>query len=125
MAQAIIYKCIEDVVKDSEIVYMKDKKDRKRVFEYNLNDKNAKSKLLKGAKRIPFELVKNTVSWNLIFNIGSWNNVVLPSVRYWNEVQGIRTCKVGSALIRAASVKTGSDANGKDVDTQIVFFVDQ
>ena len=111
-------------MKDSEAVSYIDK-DKGRTFVYSLTDKNAKARLLKGAKRIPFEIVKNSVSWNLVFNIGSWNNVVLPSVRYWNEVQGFRTCRIGSTIIRAASVKTGLDATGKHVDTQIVFFVNR
>ena len=112
---------IDAVVKDSEtqtnLV--------RRQFDYKLNDKNAKSKLLKAAKRIPFEIVKNTGSMNLVFNVGSWNNIVLPSIRYWNQVKGEQTCKVGGSTVRIASVKTGMETGGKHVDTQIVFFIDR
>jgi hypothetical protein len=122
MFKDIEFECLDDIVKDSEVACPSDEE---RIFKYNLDDKNAKAKLLKGAKRIPFELVKKSVSWNLLFNIGSWNNIVLPSIRYFNEVKGDKTCKVGSSIVRAVSVKTGTEASGKHIDTQIVFFVNR
>jgi hypothetical protein len=74
--------CIEDIVNDSEV--MKSSENR-RTFEYNLNDKAAKGKLLKGAKRDSLEVVKNQTSTNLVFNVGAWNHLVLPSIKYWNQ----------------------------------------
>ena len=80
MAKSVEFNCVEDLVNHSEKVSQV--VEQERSFEYNLSDKNAKAKLLKGAKRIPFELVKKTSSINLVFNLGSWNNVVLPSINY-------------------------------------------
>ena len=36
-----------------------------------------------------------------------------------------KTCRIGSTTIKIASVKTGTDAGGKHVDTQIVFFLNR
>ena len=109
-------------VTDSEVTQYKEDN---RQFKYNLNDTKAKSKLLKGAKRIPFELVKNNGSLNLLFNVGSWNHVVLPSIRYWNEIKGDKTCKIGSSTVRISSVNVGMETGGKHVDTLIVFVINR
>ena len=71
MAIAIECLSVADLVKDSEVINYSEKK---RTFDYDLNEKAAKAKLLKGARRISFE----------VFNLGSWNKVVLPSFRYWD-----------------------------------------
>ena len=52
---AIELQGIDDIVKDSE---MMKKTENRRTFEYNMSDKAAKGKLLKGAKREAFEVVK-------------------------------------------------------------------
>ena len=122
MTKAIEFNGVEDFVNDSEGTHYKEDK---RQFKYNLNDAKAKSKLLKGAKRIPFELVKNNGSLNLLFNVGSWNNVVLPSIRYWNEIKGDKTCRIGSSTVRISSVNVGMETGGKHVDTLIVFFINR
>ena len=124
MAKSIEFDSVEDLVKDSEAVYL----GSRRKFEYDLNDKNSKSKLLKGAKRPPFEIVKKNGSSNLIFNLGSWSKVVLPSIGYWNmnKIDMVdKMCKVGDSTIKIMSVKTGTEAGGKHVDTQIVFFINR
>ena len=113
------YKSVEEVVENSEIAL---KGEKQRFFQYELNQKQAKAKLIKGAKRVPFEIENKSCSTNLIFNIGSWNNSVLPSIQYWNQRKGEDTCKIGSSTIRVASVKSGTEAGGKHVGTQIVFF---
>ena len=93
-----------------------------RAFEYLLNEKSAKAKLIKGAKRIPFDVEDNSSSSNLIFSVGSWKNAVLPSVSYWKEVKGNKSCIVGDYTVRVAGVKVGVDKSGKNVDTQVVFY---
>ena len=95
-----------------------------RRFEYDLDDKATKAKLVKGSKRAPFLLEVNSTSCTLIFSSGSWFHVVLPSNRYWNEIKGDQTCKVGDSVIKIGGIKSGKDSNGKFVDTQIVFFID-
>ena len=122
MAKPIEYDGVEDIVRDSEIEAFPEEI---RSFKYELNHKQAKAKLLKGAKREPFDIEKKSCSLNLIFNVGSWNNSVLPSIRYWNQLQHDRICRIGSSTVRVASVKTGLETGGKHVDTQIVFFIDR
>ena len=39
----------------------------RKQFEYELNVKSTKQKLIKGAKRNPFEIVENLNSSNLVF----------------------------------------------------------
>ena len=97
MAKPIEYDGVEDLVRDSETEAFPGEN---RSFKYELNHKQAKAKLIKGAKRGPFEIEKKSCSLNLIFNVGSWNNSVLPSIRYWNQMQYDRTCKIGSSTVR-------------------------
>ena len=59
---------IVNFVDDCEIIKISE---GNRRFEYNLNDKNAKAKLVKGAKRAAFEIETNQSSCNLIFSVGS------------------------------------------------------
>ena len=76
-------KSVQEIIVDSETT----KANSERNFNYNLNDKNVKAKLLKGVKRIPYEKVINSSSINLVFNLGAWHSVVLPSILYWNQVK--------------------------------------
>ena len=122
MAKAIEMTSVENVVRDSELVKFSD---TERVFDYKLNEKAAKGKLIKGAKRSAFDVVRNSSSCNLIFSLGSWNNVVLPSVRYWSDIKGIKSCTLGDTVVKIIDVKTGKDIGGKHIDTQIVFFANR
>ena len=65
-----------------------------RTFDYELNDKAAKAKLLKATKRIPLEIEENTTSSNLMFSSGGWYHVVLPSMKYFSDVKGEKSCKI-------------------------------
>ena len=119
MANAIAIYSVDSLVKDSEII---NSKETTKKFEYKLDEKAKKAKLVKNAKRIPFEIVENSSSSNLIFSPGFWQNVVLPSIRYFIEVKGSKTCNIEDIVVRMADVKTGSDLSGKHIYTQIVFF---
>ena len=118
MMEAITTGGIIDIVKDSEI---RKPTDAKRTFEYNLNEKAAKSKLIKSAKRVPLEVVDNSLSSNLVFSLGAWDQVVLSTIRYWNQIKEETTCKVGSFDIRIANVDLGKEVSGKHVDSKVVF----
>ena len=72
-------KTINDILKESEIQLNEEKI---REFEYKVNEKKLRTKLLKGAKRSPFEIIRNKSSINLVFNVGAWGTVVLPSIWY-------------------------------------------
>ena len=120
MAIAIELTSLENVVKDSGILKLPTK-----AFEYNLNEKAATTKLIKGAKIPPFDLVFNSSSCNLIFNLGPWHTVVLPSIKYWSDVMGSKLCNIGDINIKIADVKTGKDVSGKHIDTQIIVFINR
>ena len=94
MAKAIEMSSIDICVK-SEMMKCSEKI---RTFEYKLSDKSSKSKLIKGAKREPFVVVEKSVSTNLIFSVGAWDRVVLPSVRYWEQVQETKAAKLALQL---------------------------
>ena len=113
---------VVEFVKDSEIAKPSEVK---RTFEYNLSDKAAKAKLIKGAKRIPFDIVEHSSSSNLIFSPGAWNHVVLPTMRYWNQSKGGKMCKIGDTVVKIASVDIGKEGGGKHIDTVVVFYADK
>ena len=118
--KALDMKSLQEFVEDSELLAKTN--ERKRSFEYNLSKKHAKSKLVKGGKRIPFDIVEHKTSSNLIFSVGAWDKIVLPAVKYWNAVKGDKTCTVGSMTVRIASVSVGMEAGKKHIDTLVVFY---
>ena len=98
---------------------------RKRAFSYNLNMKSAKNKLVKSAKRIPFEVESNSTSSNMIFSLGAWYSAVIPAIAYWDQVKSDMVCKVADSKIRILGFRSGTDIGNKHVDTQIVFLIDK
>ena len=56
--KAIAAESLKDLVKNSDVV--KPDMDDNRVHRYILNDKATKEKLVKGAKRDPFDFIKNS-----------------------------------------------------------------
>ena len=122
MANAIEVISIEKLVQESELI---ESVGSIRQFEFKLDEKAAKGKLMKGAKRIPFEVIKNSSSSNLDFSLGAWNNIVQPSISYWREAKGNKTCKIDDMLVRIVDVKSGKDVSGNHIDTQIVFFANR
>ena len=91
-------------------------------FNYELNDKSTKSKILKASKRAPFEIEKNSTSCHLIFSAGAWVHRVLPSVEYWDKIKGDQTCKIGEYEVKVGGVRKAKDNNGKTVNNQVVFY---
>ena len=75
-------------------------------FNYELNNKSAKAKLLKGSKRPAIEVEDNSTSSNLVFSVGAWLATVLPAVRYWKEIKDDKTCKVGDSESELRQEKT-------------------
>ena len=108
---------IEDHVKSNEVM----ESDYARAFNYVLNDKTAKAKLVKGAKRIAFEIEENNTSNTMIFSAGAWQTIVLPLVKYWID-NSDKCCKVGNSVVKIGGIQAGRDASGMNyVDTKIVF----
>ena len=64
-----------------------------RVFNYAINNKRAKAKLLKGAKRGKHLVVESKIGCvNLIFSDGSYLQTVLPLLRTWQSKQNEKFC---------------------------------
>ena len=113
------HQSIEQYVKNSEL-------DRNiNTFDYTLNDKTAKAKLLKAAQRQPIDIEENSTSSNLIFSAGAWIHVVFPVVKYWSEVKESKTCKIEDYEIEIAGVKENKETQGKHVNTKIVFLANR
>ena len=113
---------IEEHIKNSEVYVSKD---NIVSFNYELRDKTAKAKILKAARRIPFEIEENSTSSNLVFSAGAWYHVVLPAVKYFSVVKEDNSCQIGEYNIKISGIKLGKDNNGKHVNTQIIFFADR
>ena len=120
MSESSKIQTLDDLIRDSE---HQEFKCYERDFEYNLNVKSLKSKLLKSTKRPAFDIIRNNGSSNLDFNVGSWRAVVLPSIRYWTSDLVGRSYKVGHHEIKIASIEAGTEAKGMQVDTLIGFLI--
>ena len=94
-------------------------------FNYELNEKSSKSKIMKAAKREPIEIEENSTSCNLIFSAGAWVHEVLSAVEYWESVKGDLTCRIGEYEVKIGGIRTGKESTGKTVNTQIVFYGDR
>ena len=113
---------IEDQVKFNDVV---PNIDYSRDFNYVLNDKASKAKLLKGAKRSSFVIEENSTSNTLIFSAGAWQRIVLPLIKYWGE-NSDKSCQIGDSFVKIGGIQAGRDASGTNhVDTKIVFFADR
>ena len=119
MTKSIEFLNVQNAVKDSELVKFSHSP---RNFTYKLNEKTARNKLIRGAKRDSFDIICKSNSCNLIYNLGSWSHVVLPSMVYWNESKALKTCKLKDDLVlRISDIKMGTEVTGKHVDTQVTF----
>ena len=92
----------------------------KRVFNYVLNDKRAKSKLLKGAKRVNnLEVEKKRGCVNLLFNDGSYFEVVLPLLRLWKDKLD-EVFIINEVEIKIVEMDLGIEDSNKHMDTKLV-----
>ena len=94
-----------------------------RAFEYILNEKRAKAKLLKGAKRaqnLKIEVSRGCV--NMRFDNGSYFEIVLPLLREWSKKCG-ENVKLGLEEMKIIEVEAGYEKSTKHVDTKLVVMV--
>ena len=73
-------------IENSTVSIITSNSDEGRSFDYTLNKKKAKAKLLKGAKRatnLDVEVKSGCV--NLRFSYGSYYEVVLPLLKSWTD----------------------------------------
>ena len=91
-----------------------------RAFSYVLNEKRAKAKLLKGAKReknLNVEIKTGCV--NLRFDDGSYFEVVLPILRDWHR-QLKKPFKIGDLDVKVEESDPGIENTAKHIDTKLV-----
>ena len=125
--------CIECTVDFEEISqlkthimkYHKDNKRNGRAFNYVLNDKKAKAKLLRGAKRTnPLVVEVKSGCVNMRFNDGSYFTVVLPLLRKWHE-QVSKPFKLNDIVIEVEEADPGVESSEKHIDTKLVIIADK
>ena len=93
-----------------------------RVFDYTLNNKRAKSKLLKGAKRGKHLVVESKIGCvNLIFSDGSYYQTLLPLLRSWQQNEKFL---INGTEVEILEIDSGKDNNQKHVDTKLVILAD-
>ena len=107
---------------DSELSVINVNKDDKneRVFDYTLNKKRAKAKLLRGAKKdknLDIDIKPGCV--NLRFDNGSYYQVVLPWLRELS-IKACQTVRIGDVEVKVIEVHAGKENTGNHVDTQLV-----
>ena len=90
-----------------------------RVFNYTLNQRKAKAKLLKGAKKdknLYAEVKPGCV--NLRFDDGAYFELVLPLLQEWHKKCN-ETVQVNDTEIKILEVDPGVENTGKTVDTKL------
>ena len=94
-------------------------KDNGRVFNYTLNERRAKAKLLRGAKNdenLYAEVKPGCV--NLRFNGGVYFELVLPLLQIWHKKCN-ETVQINDTKIKILEVDSGVENTGKTVDTKL------
>ena len=95
--------------------------DNPRLFNFKLDLKATKSKLLKGAKRIPFEVIPRQKCINLDFSDGAFKLTVMVLLNIWfNCFKDGEIFKFKDREMKILELKQGFDEDNKHVDTKIV-----
>ena len=106
----------ENINKEVNIPGVKD-----RLFKYGLDERATKSKLLKAAKRVPYEVDDKTNCSNMTFSDGSWLFIVTDLIntleKCFNKNEVVRFRDKDMKVIE---FKRGLDAKKLHVDTKVV-----
>ena len=105
---------------ENKNIYVK----KPRTLSYELNEKKAKTKLLKGAmkpKHMEIEIKSTCV--NMRFDDGSFKEVVLPLLRNWNMKEEDSFEFMG-AMVRIVESDAGVDNIKNHIDTKMVVMFD-
>ena len=91
-----------------------------RVFNYVVNNKRAKAKLLKGAKRGKHLVVESKNGCvNLIFSDGSYLETVLPLLKSWHQKVNEKIL-LNNTEIEVVEFDVGIEDSQKHIDTKLV-----
>ena len=95
-----------------------------RVFNYVLDNKRAKAKLLKGAMRGKHLVVESKPGCvNLIFIDGSYCQTLLPLLREWHQKQN-QKIYINKTEVEIIEINSGIDKNKKHVDTKLILLAE-
>ena len=91
-----------------------------RAFEYAINRKRTKSKLLKGAKRTRnLEVEVKSGCVNLRFNDGSYYEVIMPLLTEW-QTKVNQIVHINEYKLHIIEIEKGIETTKKHVDTKVV-----
>ena len=113
---------MKQIMNNQTQIFNDDNKDG-RFFDYVMNSKRAKIKLLKGAQR-PKSLeveVKDGCAI-LLFSDGSYYKIVLPLLRIWHQNVN-QTISINDNEVRIDKIDQGFEDSQKHMDTKLVIVV--
>ena len=93
---------------------------RTRAFNYNLNEKKAKKKLLEGAYRSKhLDIEKKSTCVNMRLSDGAYHQIILPLLNEWkNKID--EPTNLLEKEITIKELNTGFDKSEKHMDTKVV-----
>ena len=95
-----------------------------RKFDYKLNQKNARTKLIKGASKNPLVKELKSTCAILNFNDGSYFYVILPLIENWKHKNAAgENIEFEGLNIQVTEVKPGKEQSGMVVDVLVKFVV--
>ena len=94
-----------------------------RIFNYDMNEKKAQKKLLKGANRVEnLDVEIKPTCVNMRFSDGSFKEVVLPLIKVWHNKVG-ESIKFQEIEVKIIESITGTDLKVRHMDTKLVMLV--
>ena len=110
---------IISAIADNGIEAISDQVITNRNFDYKMLEKSMKDKLLKGAKRVHFQIDEKQTCDNLNFSDGAYQFAVIPLLNLWNN------CNENGEIFKSQNIEmsidrfvAGFDKNGKHMDTK-------
>ena len=105
---------------DVAIVHINENTNDGRTFNYVMNEKRTKNKLIKGAKRTKnLEVEFKTTCANLRFSDGAYYEIMLPLLNSWSEKVN-ETVLINELEIKVIEFETGLDSSHKHVDSKVI-----
>lgn len=96
--------------------------DTDKLFDYKLNAVATKAKLVKGAKRVPFEVNDKKTCSVLNFSDGAYNRLILSLIGEWENCQKTgKPFRFENMDIKILTFEKRFDKVGNHVDTKVVF----
>ena len=113
--------CEMSFQKENELQdHMKNHEGKGRTFSYDMNEKKAKKKLLKGSRRNKhLDIEEKPTCINMRFSDGAYHEVVLPLLKQWSKNVGKVINLQGNEIEVIESI-SGVDLKAKHMNTKLV-----